>query len=63
MTGIFNANPPLSKHTFIWDMEVLKYLGSMKSNEKFSDRFLVLTLTVLLSLTSAGKGHQIAYIT
>ena len=34
----------------------------MKTDQEFSDRFLKLKLTVLLSRTSAVRRHEIAYI-
>ena len=58
---VFNTNPSSSKHIFILKVEqVLKYLGSMKTNEQLSVRFLILKLTVLFSLTSAGSNHETA---
>ena len=54
---------PHTKNFFSWDVEqILKYVGSMKTDQEFSDRFLKLKLTVLLSRTSALRRHEIAYI-
>ena len=60
MTGVFNKNPPKPKYTFIWDVEkVLKYIKTLPTNTELSDRTLLLKLTSLLFLTSAGRCHEI----
>lgn len=56
MTETFNTNPPSAKHFH------LKCLDCMKTNDKLSDRFHILKLTALLSLTSESRGHEIAYV-
>ena len=63
MTGIFNRKPPTPKYTFIWDVEqILIYLKSLPSVDNLSDRTLLLKLTTLLFLTSAGRCHEICYL-
>ena len=60
MTGAFNKNPPKPKYTFIWDVQkVLKYIKTLHTNTELSDRTLLLNLTSLLFLTSAGRCHEI----
>lgn len=63
MAGVFNGNPPKPKHDFIWDVEkVLFYLNYLSMNKILSNRFLLLKFITFLSLTSAERGHEIAYL-
>ena len=63
MTGVFNQNPPKPRYSCIWDVElVLKYINSLPDNSNLSDRTMLLKLTTLLFLTSAGRCHEICYL-
>ena len=63
LTGVFNKNPPKPRYTFIWDVEqVLDYIKSLPGNTELSNRLLLLKLTMLLFLTSAGRCHEICYL-
>ena len=63
MTGVFNKNAPKPKYTFLWDLEkVLKYIKTLPTNTELSDRTLLLKLTILLFLTSAGSCHEMCYL-
>ena len=63
MTYVFHADPPKPKCVFIWDIEkVLSYLNNLPMTKEISDRFLLVKLTTLPSLTSAGRGHEIRYL-
>ena len=63
MTGVFNKNPPKPKYTFISNVEkVLKSIKTLPTNTELSGRTLLLNLTSLLFLTSAGRYHKICYL-
>ena len=63
MTGVFNKNPPKPKYTSVRDVEkILKYIKTVPTNRELSDRMLLLKLTSLLFLTSAGRFHEICHL-
>ena len=63
MTGVFNRNAPKPRYVLIWDIEqVLTFIRGMPNNTKLSDRNIHLKLEILLFLTSAGRCHEICYL-
>ena len=63
VTGVFNKNPPNPKYVFIRDVgKVLRYIKTLPTNTKSSDRTFLLKLTSLLFPTSVGSWHKISYL-
>lgn len=61
MKGIFQKKPPLPKYSATWDVsEVLIFIKPLGDNESLSLRHLSEKLVVLLALTSADRGSQLA---
>lgn len=61
MKGIFQKKPPLPKYSATWDVsEVLIFIKALGDNESLSLRHLSEKLVVLLALTSADRGSQLA---
>ena len=56
ITGTFNQTPPQTRHTFIWDVQlVINYSKKdLSDNKKLTDKQLNLKVTILLTLTSAS---------
>ena len=62
LAGIHNERFPQPKNNFIWDVEVVvKFLASI-SEEQLSDKLLTLKLTMLMSLASAARAHEICFL-
>lgn len=63
MTGIFNANPPKPRYSFIWDVEkVLSLLNSFPTDTSINDKMLSYKLTMLLALASASRASEICHL-
>ena len=61
MKGIFNKKPPLPRYTQTWKVhQVTSYLQGLGDNSEFSLKQLSGKLVVLLALTSAGRGSELA---
>ena len=59
MRGIFNLRPPLTKHTHIWDPDlVLRFMQSREGPDKLITEWLVKFLATLI-LLSSGQRPQI----
>ena len=61
MKGIFQKKPPLPRYSAIWDVpKVLIFIRSLGDNESLSLKHLSEKLVVLLALTSADQGSELA---
>ena len=61
MKGIFQKKPPLPRYTSSWDVtKVLTYLKGLGPNESLSLKQLSSKLVLLLALTSAERGSELA---
>ena len=61
MKGIFQKKPPLPRYSASWDVsKALIYIKSLGSNESMSLKQLSEKLVLLLALTSAERGSELA---
>ena len=61
MKGIFNKRPPLPRYTQTWKVhQVTNYLEGLGDNSELSLKQLSGKLVVLLALTSAERGSELA---
>lgn len=61
MKGIFDKRPPLPRYTQTWKVhQVTSYLEGLGGNSELSLKQLSERLVVLLALTSAEKGSELA---
>ena len=61
MKGIFNKRPPLPRYTQTWKVhQVTSYLEGLGDNSELSLKQLSGKLVVLLALTSAERGSELA---
>ena len=61
MKGIFQKKPPLPRYSATWDVpKVLIFIRSLGDNESLSLKQLSEKLVVLLALTSADRGSELA---
>lgn len=61
MKGIFNKRPPLPRYTQTWKViQVTSYLEALGDNSELSLKHLSRKLLVLLALTSAERGSELA---
>ena len=61
MKGIFNKRPPLPRYTQTWKVnQVTSYLEALSNNSELPLKQLSRKLVVLLALTSAERGSELA---
>lgn len=60
MMGVFNSRPPVPRYTETWDVDlVLKYIMNLPEDKDLTLKQLSQKLTMLMSLTSAGRSSEI----
>ena len=64
LIGIFNARPPQSRYTFIWNVDVVLscVINNMSVNSQLSEKNVTCKLTVLLALSSALRASSIQHL-
>ena len=63
MQGVFNGRPPKPKYTDTWEVDsVLSFLKSLGNNSALNLKDLTIKLTMLLALTTAGRGSELKAI-
>ena len=60
--GSFNLRPPLSKLSFIWDVQIMfEYFRSLGDNRQISDKHLSQELLILLATASRRETPKLCF--